>query len=155
METRFVTGSNIVFGGAARSQMLRGADALANAVKVTLGPRGRNVLLETDNEGPRVTKDGATIAGQIEFSNKLANIGARLLREVAVETGSIAGDGTSTATVLANSILLGGEPPFKLQEVWAIRIRQLQANSDRADFLELERGLLPDELSLVPGRVAR
>ncbi|MCZ6590075.1 MAG: chaperonin GroEL [Alphaproteobacteria bacterium] len=88
--------------------MLRGADALANAVKVTLGPRGRNVLLETDNEGPRVTKDGATIAGQIEFSDKLANIGVRLLREVALETGSIAGDGTSTATVLANSILLAG-----------------------------------------------
>lgn len=108
METRFVTGSNIVFGGAARSQMLRGADALANAVKVTLGPRGRNVLLETDNEGPQVTKDGATIAGQIEFSDKLANIGVQLLREVAVETGLIAGDGTSTATVLANSILLAG-----------------------------------------------
>ena len=108
METRSVTEANIVFGGAVRSQMMRGADALANAVKVTLGPRGRNVLLETDNEGPQVTKDGATIAGQIEFSNKLANIGARLLREVAVETGSIAGDGTSTATVLANSILLGG-----------------------------------------------
>jgi len=100
--------ANIVFGGTARAQMMHGANALANAVKVTLGPRGRNVLLETDLEGPQVTKDGATIAARIEFSNKFANMGARFLREVAVETGARAGDGSSTATVLANSMLLGG-----------------------------------------------
>jgi chaperonin GroEL len=88
--------------------MMRGADALTNAVKVTLGPRGRNVLLDNDFGGPTVTKDGARVAERIEFSDNFANMGARLLREVAVETSATAGDGSSTATLLANSILLGG-----------------------------------------------
>ncbi len=103
-----MTNARLMFGDAARMQMLRGASALADAVKVTLGPRGRNVLLDTDLEGPQVTKDGARIAERIEFSNTFENMGARLLREVAVETGATTGDGSSTATVLANSMLRGG-----------------------------------------------
>ena len=103
-----MTQARIVFGSTARAEMMRGADALANAVKVTLGPRGRNVLLENDFGGPTVTKDGARVAERIEFSDTYANMGARLLREVAVETSAAAGDGSSTATLLANSILLGG-----------------------------------------------
>ena len=98
----------MMFGDAARLQIMRGADALASAVKVTLGPRGRNVLLDTDLGGPQVTKDGARIAERIEFSNIFENIGASLLRELAVETGATAGDGSSTATVLANSMIRGG-----------------------------------------------
>ena len=103
-----MTEAKIVFGDEGRVRILRGADALANAVKVTLGPRGRNVLLDRELGGPQVTKDGATIAARIEFADKFANMGARFLREVAVETGSSAGDGATTATVLANSILQGG-----------------------------------------------
>jgi chaperonin GroEL len=98
----------MMFGDAARLQMLRGADALADAVKVTLGPRGRNVLLDTGRDGPQVTQDGARIAAYIEFNDTFENMGARLLREVAVETGALAGDGSSTATVLANALLRGG-----------------------------------------------
>jgi chaperonin GroEL len=103
-----VSNAKIVFGGAARVQMMRGADALASAVKVTLGPRGRNVLLQTDFDAPQVSKDAATIAERIEFADKFANMGARFLRQVAMETGQSAGDGASTATLLANSILRGG-----------------------------------------------
>ena len=103
-----MTQPRIVFGGAARAQMVRGAGALADAVKVTLGPRGRNVLLDSDDEGPQVTKDGVRVAEQIEFSNTFENMGARLLREVAIATGATTGDGSTTATVLANTILRGG-----------------------------------------------
>lgn len=103
-----MSNAKIVFGDAARVQMMRGADALASAVKVTLGPRGRNVLLQTDSEAPQVSKDAATIAERIEFADKFANMGARFLRQLAMETGGSAGDGASTATLLANSILRGG-----------------------------------------------
>ena len=103
-----MTQAKIVFGDAARMQMMRGADALASVVKVTLGPRGRNVLLDTGLDGPQVTNNGARIAERIEFSDRFENMGARLLREVAVETGAAAGAGSTTATVLANSILRGG-----------------------------------------------
>lgn len=103
-----MTNARMVFGDTARMHMMRGADALTDAVKVTLGPRGRNVLLDTGLDGPQVTKDGARIAECIEFSDTFVNMGARLLREVAVETAAAAGDGSSTATVLANSLLRGG-----------------------------------------------
>ena len=108
VEAPCVAEARIVFGDEGRLRIMRGADALANAVKVTLGPRGRNVLLDRDLGGPLVTKDGATIAARIEFADKFANMGARFLREVAVETGSSTGDGATTATLLANSILQGG-----------------------------------------------
>ncbi|HEV7371328.1 chaperonin GroEL [Arenibaculum sp.] len=91
-----------------RDRMLRGIDILADAVKVTLGPRGRNVVLEKSFGAPRITKDGATVAREIELSDKFENMGARMVREVASRTGDVAGDGTTTATVLAQAIMREG-----------------------------------------------
>jgi chaperonin GroEL len=92
----------------ARSQLLAGVDRLANAVRVTLGPRGRNVLLEKSWGAPTITKDGVTVAKEIEFEDKFANIGAQMVREVASKTSDVAGDGTTTATVLAQAIFREG-----------------------------------------------
>src|SRR4249919_1613762 len=96
------------FGGDARARMIRGVDILANAVKVTLGPKGRNVVLEKSYGAPRITKDGVTVAKEIELSDKFENMGAQLLREVATRTSDTAGDGTTTATVLAQAIVREG-----------------------------------------------
>src|SRR5262245_13665236 len=92
----------------ARDRMLRGVDILADAVKVTLGPKGRNVVLEKSFGAPRVTKDGVTVAKEIELEDKFENMGAQMLREVASKTSDIAGDGTTTATVLAQAIVREG-----------------------------------------------
>ena len=94
----------VKFGFEARDAMLRGVDVLANAVKVTLGPKGRNVVIEKAFGAPRTTKDGVTVAKEIELEDKLENMGAQLLREVASRTNDVAGDGTTTATVLAQAI---------------------------------------------------
>src|SRR5688500_730753 len=99
---------DVRFGANAREKMLRGVDILADAVKVTLGPRGRNVVLEKSYGAPRITKDGVTVAKEIELSDKFENMGAQMVREVASKTNDIAGDGTTTATVLAASILREG-----------------------------------------------
>jgi chaperonin GroEL len=96
------------FHADARERMLRGADILANAVKVTLGPKGRNVILEKSFGAPRITKDGVTVAKEIELADKFENMGAQMLREVASKTSDQAGDGTTTATVLAQAILREG-----------------------------------------------
>ena len=96
------------FGGDARQRMLRGVDILADAVKVTLGPKGRNVVLDKSFGAPRITKDGVTVAKEIELSDKFENMGAQMVREVASKTSDIAGDGTTTATVLAQSIVREG-----------------------------------------------
>src|SRR5262244_3877122 len=96
------------FHGDARERMLRGVDILANAVKVTLGPKGRNVLLDKSFGAPRMTKDGVTVAKEIELPDKFENMGAQLLREVATKTSDQAGDGTTTATVLAQAIVREG-----------------------------------------------
>ncbi|HLA03506.1 MAG TPA: TCP-1/cpn60 chaperonin family protein, partial [Aestuariivirga sp.] len=96
------------FGGEARERMLRGVDILANAVKVTLGPKGRNVILDKSFGAPRTTKDGVTVAKEIELDDKFENMGAQMVREVASKTNDIAGDGTTTATVLAQSIVREG-----------------------------------------------
>ena len=96
------------FSGDARERMLRGVDILANAVKVTLGPRGRNVVLDKSFGIPRITKDGVTVAKEIELKDKFENMGAQMVKEVASKTSDVAGDGTTTATVLAQSILTGG-----------------------------------------------
>src|SRR5581483_2453999 len=88
--------------------MLRGIDTLANTVKVTLGPRGRNVLLNKSYGAPRITKDGVTVAKEIELSDRFENMGAQMVREVATRTGDQAGDGTTTATVLAQAIVREG-----------------------------------------------
>src|SRR5690349_9007208 len=91
----------IVYSRSARTSILRGVDALADAVKVTLGPKGRNVLIEKSFGAPVVTKDGVTVAKEIELASKLENMGAQMVREVASKTSDKAGDGTTTATVLA------------------------------------------------------
>src|ERR671921_468608 len=92
----------------ARNKMLRGVDILADAVKVTLGPKGRNVVLEKSFGAPRITKDGVTVAKDIELSDKFENMGAQMVREVASKTNDLAGDGTTTATVLAQAIVREG-----------------------------------------------
>src|SRR6184192_339519 len=96
------------FNGDARDRMLRGIDVLANAVKVTLGPKGRNVLLDKSYGAPRITKDGVTVAKEIELTDRFENMGAQLVKEVATRTSDQAGDGTTTATVLAQAIVREG-----------------------------------------------
>jgi chaperonin GroEL len=96
------------FSGDARDRMLRGIDILANAVKVTLGPKGRNVVLDKSFGAPRITKDGVTVAKEIELPDKFENMGAQMVREVASKTSDQAGDGTTTATVLAHAIVRDG-----------------------------------------------
>ncbi len=96
------------FHGDARDRMLRGVDILANAVKVTLGPKGRNVVLDKSYGAPRITKDGVTVAKEIELADKFENMGAQMIREVATKTSDQAGDGTTTATVLAHAIVREG-----------------------------------------------
>ena len=98
----------VKFGSDARSRMLEGVDILANAVKVTLGPKGRNVVLEKSFGAPRITKDGVTVAKDIELKDKFQNMGAQMVREVASKANDVAGDGTTTATVLAQSIAQEG-----------------------------------------------
>jgi chaperonin GroEL len=99
---------DVRFGGDARARMLRGVDILADAVKVTLGPKGRNVVLDKSFGAPRITKDGVTVAKEIELGDKFENMGAQMVREVASKTNDIAGDGTTTATVLAQAIVREG-----------------------------------------------
>ena len=96
------------FGTEARNKMLDGIDILANAVKVTLGPKGRNVILNKSYGAPRITKDGVTVAKEIELEDRFENMGAQMVREVASKTNDEAGDGTTTATVLAQSIVREG-----------------------------------------------
>ena len=99
---------DVKFGSDARARLLRGVDILADAVKVTLGPKGRNVVLDKSYGVPRITKDGVTVAKEIELSDKFENLGAQLVREVANKTNELAGDGTTTATVLAQAIVREG-----------------------------------------------
>ena len=98
----------ILFDEAGRSRILAGVNTLANTVKVTLGPRGRNVVIEKSWGAPTVTKDGVTVAKEIELEDKFANMGAQMVKEVASKTSDIAGDGTTTATVLAQAIFREG-----------------------------------------------
>ena len=98
----------IIYGEQSRQALLRGVNALADAVKVTLGPKGRNVVLDKKFGSPLITKDGVTVAKEIELKNPLENMGAQMVREVASKTSDIAGDGTTTATVLAQAIYREG-----------------------------------------------
>src|ERR687883_1388813 len=98
----------VKFSVDARERMLRGVDILANAVRVTLGPKGRNVVIEKSFGAPRTTKDGVTVAKEIELEDKFENMGAQMVREVAQKTNDLAGDGTTTATVLAQAIVREG-----------------------------------------------
>ena len=99
---------DVKFGANARERMIRGVDILADAVKVTLGPKGRNVILDKSFGAPRITKDGVTVAKEIELADKFENMGAQMVREVASKTNDVAGDGTTTATVLAQAIVREG-----------------------------------------------
>ncbi|MBU2089821.1 MAG: chaperonin GroEL, partial [Alphaproteobacteria bacterium] len=98
----------VKFSSDARAKMLRGVDILADAVKVTLGPKGRNVVIEKSFGAPRITKDGVTVAKEIELTDRFENMGAQMVREVASKTNDVAGDGTTTATVLAQAIVREG-----------------------------------------------
>src|ERR1700751_4168392 len=98
----------VKFSSDARERMLRGVDTLANAVKVTLGPNGRNVVIEKSFGARRITKDGGTVAKEIELKDKFENMGAQMVKEVASKTNDLAGDGTTTATVLAQAIVREG-----------------------------------------------
>src|SRR5215207_1133048 len=98
----------VKFSTEARDKMLRGVDILANAVRVTLGPKGRNVVLDKSYGAPRITKDGVTVAKEIELEDKFENMGAQMVREVASKTSDTAGDGTTTATILAHAIVREG-----------------------------------------------
>src|SRR5213595_4060765 len=103
-----MSAKEVKFGVDARDRMLRGVDILNNAVRVTLGPKGRNVVLDKSFGAPRITKDGVTVAKEIELDDKFENMGAQMVREVATKTNDTAGDGTTTATVLAQAIFRQG-----------------------------------------------
>ena len=99
---------DIAYDTEARAALKRGVDKLANAVRVTLGPKGRNVVIERKFGSPTVTKDGVSVAKEVELENQLENVGAQMVKEVASKTSDVAGDGTTTATVLAQSIIAEG-----------------------------------------------
>src|SRR5678816_4925135 len=103
-----MSGKIIVHGEESRQAILRGVNVLADAVKVTLGPRGRNVVINKKFGSPVITKDGVTVAKEIELGDNLENMGAQMVREVASKTSDVAGDGTTTATVLAQAIFRAG-----------------------------------------------
>ena len=112
----------ILFSNTARDSILNGVNSLANAVKATLGPRGRNVLIEKSFGAPVVTKDGVTVAKEIELEDRFENMGAQMVKEVASKTSDVAGDGTTTATILAQGIyregiklVAAGHDPMKLK----------------------------------------
>ncbi|RBH51854.1 molecular chaperone GroEL, partial [Pseudomonas sp. MWU13-2860] len=99
---------DVKFGDSARAKMVTGVNILADAVKVTLGPKGRNVVLDRSFGAPTITKDGVSVAKEIELKDKFENMGAQMVKEVASKTSDVAGDGTTTATVLAQAIVLEG-----------------------------------------------
>ncbi len=103
-----MTAKEVKFGDDARSRMVAGVNILANAVKVTLGPKGRNVVLDKAFGAPTVTKDGVSVAKEIELDDKFENMGAQMVKEVASQTSDVAGDGTTTATVLAQAMVREG-----------------------------------------------
>ena len=103
-----MSSKEIHFSDRGRQALLEGVDALANAVKVTLGPKGRNVIIEKSFGSPTITKDGVTVAKEIELEDKVQNMGAQMVKEVASKTSDVAGDGTTTATLLAQAIFREG-----------------------------------------------
>src|ERR687895_1063412 len=130
----------IIYGEQSRQAILRGVNQLADAVKVTLGPKGRNVVLDKKFGSPTITKDGVTVAKEIELEDKLENIGAQMVREVASKTSDVAGDGTTTATVLAQAIfreglrmVVAGANPMALQrgiqKATALVVEEIQGMS--------------------------
>ncbi len=135
-----MSAKKILFGQDARSKILEGVNTLADAVKVTLGPRGRNVAIEKSFGSPTITKDGVTVAKEIELKDRLMNMGAQMVREVASKTADVAGDGTTTATVLAQAIfregnkyVTAGAKPMELKrgidKAVEVVVKQIKANS--------------------------
>src|SRR5712691_1126155 len=129
---------DVKFGVDARDKMLRGVDILTNAVRVTLGPKGRNVVLDKSYGAPRMTKDGVTVAKEIELEDKFENMGAQMLREVASKSSDFAGDGTTTATVLAHAIVregaksvAAGMNPMDLKRGIDLAVEALKKNSKK------------------------
>src|SRR5450830_1187660 len=129
---------NIMYGEEARQRVLKGVNKLADAVKVTLGPKGRNVILDKSFGAPRITKDGVTVAKEIELENRFENMGAQMVREVASKTSDIAGDGTTTATVLAQAIyregsknVTAGANPMELKRGIDIAVKAAVAHIDK------------------------
>ena len=150
---------DVKFAGDARDRMLRGVDILANAVKVTLGPKGRNVVIEKSFGAPRITKDGVTVAKEIELEDKFENMGAQMLREVASKTNDTAGDGTTTATVLAQAIVregaksvAAGMNPMDLKRGIDIAVRPWSRTSRSARADRLVRRSRPGRHHLVQRR---
>ncbi len=103
-----MSAKEILYDAQAREKLKKGVDKLANAVKVTLGPKGRNVVIEKSFGSPVITKDGVTVAKEIELSDKFENMGAQMVKEVASKTSDVAGDGTTTATILAQAVFQEG-----------------------------------------------
>ena len=136
----------VKFSTEARDKMLRGVNILANAVKVTLGPKGRNVVIDKSFGAPRITKDGVTVAKEIELEDKFENMGAQMLRAVASKTNDIAGDGTTTATLLGQAIVNEGVKLVALehhQDLPVVTIsppRREEADADEAVEGEAEGG---------------
>src|ERR671916_395382 len=135
---------DVKFSTDARDRMLRGVDILANAVKVTLGPKGRNVVLDKSFGAPRITKDGVTVAKEIELADKFENMGAQMLREVASKTSDVAGDGTTTATVLAQAIVREGAKSMeKVGKEGVITVEEakgIQTELDVVEGMQFDRG---------------
>lgn len=137
-----MTAKQVLFGNDARSRMVNGVNVLADAVKVTLGPKGRNVVLERAFGGPTITKDGVSVAKEVELKDKFENMGAQMVKEVASKTSDNAGDGTTTATVLAQAIVdegmkyvAAGMSPMDLKrgidKAVAAAIEQLHSSASR------------------------
>src|SRR5512132_1010603 len=123
----------------ARDRMLKGVDILADAVKVTLGPKGRNVVIDKSFGAPRITKDGVTVAKEVELEDKFENMGAQMVRSVASKTNDVAGDGTTTATVLAQAIVnegiklvAAGMNPMDLKRGIDLAVTEVVANLAKA-----------------------
>ena len=121
----------IIFSDNARNKLAHGVEKLTDAVKVTMGPRGRNVLIQKSYGAPVITKDGVSVAREIELQDKLEDMGAQLVKEVASNTADEAGDGTTTATVLANAIfseglrnITAGANPVEVKEAWTKLVTQ-------------------------------
>ena len=133
-----MSAKDVKFGDSARTQMLDGVNTLANAVKVTLGPKGRNVVLDKSFGAPTVTKDGVSVAKEIELEDKFENMGAQMVKEVASKTNDTAGDGTTTATILSQAIVreglksvAAGMNPMDLKRGIDLAVSQVVANLEK------------------------
>lgn len=152
----------IKFGSDARAKMLKGVEILAKTVKVTLGPKGRNVILDKSYGAPKITKDGVSVAKEIELADKFENMGAQLVKEVAQKTADKAGDGTTTATVLAEAIInegckavAAGMNPMDLKRGIDMAVDAVVADVNRARKRSKLRKKLPRSAPFPPTATAR